>query len=251
MSIDRPYRRTCRPFVDGSYTDGDRWMYMVHPKFAQSPVQYIRAFLLLLKDLQELFDYIEPADKNLTCYSYRTHALLIRACLEFEANSTAILTENGYTKTGGMTMNEYQKIDLTHRLSSYQVKVPNWNGSKNMRTPFSAWATGGRLAWYETYNLTRHNRHAGFEEATFDHLLDACCGVLVILSAQFETNNFTPGNYLKAWGGPNDGMVNGIGDYFRVKFPQDWPQELRYEFDWQELEREADPFQNFDYSKLI
>lgn len=250
MSINRPYRRTCRQFVDGSYTEGGRWEYMVHPKYAQSPGHYVRGFLLLLKDLQELFDYVEPADCNLACYSYRIHALLLRACVEVEANCKAILKENGYTKSHDMNMDDYKKINATHRLSSYQVKVPYWSGTKDIRTPFAAWATSGTLPWYKAYNTTKHDRHAEFEEATFDHLIDACCGVLAILSAQFETNDFSPGNTLLALEGPNDGMESGIGGYFRVKFPDDWPQELRYEFDWQKLKNEPDPFQTIDYSMI-
>ncbi|MEW6241765.1 MAG: hypothetical protein AB1564_13240 [Chloroflexota bacterium] len=250
MSINRPYRRTCRQFVDGLYTEGGRWGYMIHPKFAQSPEHYIRAFLLLLKDLQELFDYIEPADENLSCYSYRIHALLLRACVEVEANCKAILVENGYTKSGDMNMSDYKKINTTHRLSSYQVKVPYWRGTGDLRTPFSAWSTYSTLPWYESYNITKHDRHMGFKEATLGNLLDACCGVLVILSAQFGTNDFSPSNTLLAVGGPNDGMESGIGEYFRVKFPDDWPPELRYDFDWQKLKTEQDPFQTIDYSKI-
>jgi len=250
MSVNRPYRRTCRQFIDGSYTEGGRSAYITHPKFAQSPGHYVRAFLLLLKDLQELFDYIEPADSNLSCYSYRIHSLLLRACVEVEANCKAILKENGYIKSRDMSMDDYKKINTTHRLSSYQVKVPYWSGTKDTRAPFAAWATGGTLPWYKAYNTTKHDRHVEFEEATFDHLIDACCGVLVILSAQFETHDFSPGNTLLALGGPNDGMESGIGEYFRVKFPDDWPQDLRYEFDWQQLKDEPDPFQNIDYSKI-
>lgn len=250
MPVIRPYRRTCRQFVDGKYTEGGRWKYMIHPKFAQEPGHYIRAFLLLLKDLLELFDYIEPADGNLSCYSYRIHALLLRACVEVEANCKAILKENRYTKAGDMNMGDYKKINTSHHLSSYQVKVPYWSGTSDTRSPFSAWSTGSSLLWYEAYNITKHDRHADFKKATFEHLLDACCGVLVILSAQFETNDFSPGNSLLALEGSNDGMESGIGGYFRVKFPDDWPPDLRYEFDWQKLKNEPDPFQTIDYSKI-
>jgi len=250
MPVNRPYRRTCRQFVDGGYTEGGRSEYVIHPRFAQSPGHYIRAFLLLLKDLQELFDYVEPADGNLFCYSYRIHALLLRACVEVEANCKAILKENGYTKKGDMNMGDYKKINTTHRLSSYQVKVPYWNGTRDIRSPYSAWSIGGSLPWYEAYNVTKHDRHADFQKATFEHLLDACCGVLVILSAQFGTNDFSPENPLLALEGPNDGMEDGIGGYFRVKFPDDWPPDLRYEFDWQSLKSEPDPFQAIDYSKI-
>src|SRR3989337_3214548 len=145
MDVNRPYRRTCRKFIDGRYSEGDCGKYMIHPEYAQSPSHYVRAFLLLLKDLQELFDYIEPADNNLTCYSYRIHSLLLRACVEFEANCKAILSENGYTKASDMNMRDYRKINETHRLSSYQVKIPYWNGTEDIRTPFSTWSTGNPL----------------------------------------------------------------------------------------------------------
>jgi hypothetical protein len=171
MPVNRPYRRTCRQFVDGEYTVGGRWRYMVHPKFALSPEHYVRAFLLLMKDLHELFDYVEPADKNLECYSYRIHALLLRTCVEVEANCKAILSENGYARAGDWNMGDYKKIERTHLLSAYEVKVPNWTGTLAVRAPFAAWASGGSLPWYQTYNTTKHDRHAKFEEATFEHML--------------------------------------------------------------------------------
>lgn len=223
---------------------------MVHPKFAESPEHYVRAFLIILKDLQELFDYVEPADKNLSCYSYRIHALLLRACVEVEANCKAILRENGYSRPGDWTMNDYKKIEKTHLLSLYEVKVPNWSGINAIRSPFSAWSNGGSLPWYQAYNTTKHDRHSAFEEATFQHLIDACCGLLAILSAQFETNDFSPGNDLLVVDGPRDGMESGIGGFFRVRFPANWPTELQYDFDWKKLEDESDPFQNIDYSQI-
>lgn len=250
MSVIRPYRRTYRQFLDGRYTEGGRARYVLHSEFANSPAQYVRAFLLLLKDLKDVFDYVEPADVNLSCYSYRIHALLVRACVEVEANCKAILKENGYTKTGDMNMGDYRKIDVTHRLSSYEVKVPYWNGSDYVRRPFKPWSIGGSLPCYQAYNTTKHDRHIEFEEATFEHLMDACCGVLVILSSQFGEEDFTPGDTLISVGGPNDGMETGIGGYFRVKFPNDWPLELRYDFDWQILKDESDPFQTIDYSQI-
>lgn len=142
MPIDRPYHRTCRQFIDGEYQEGGRGGYMIHPKFAQSPAHYVRAFLLILKDVQELFDYVEPADKNLQCYSYRIHALLLRACVEVEANCKAILQENGYSRAGDWNMNDYRKVEHTHRLSKYEVEVPHWSGSAALRRQFSR----GRLA---------------------------------------------------------------------------------------------------------
>jgi len=145
-------------------------------------------------------------------------------------------------------MRDYKKIEKTHLLSSYVVKAPHWNGVKATRMPFSAWSSGAPLPWYDAYNITKHDRHSEFEEATFEHLIDACCGLLVILSSQFETEDFSPGEELWACGGSDDGMESGIGGYFRVKFPTNWQSSLQYDFNWHQLRAEADPFQNYDYS---
>jgi hypothetical protein len=145
MPIDRPYRRTCRQFADGSYDEGGRSLYIEHPKFANSPQQYIRAFLLIQKDLLELFDFVEPSDKNLNCFSYRIHELHTRTCIEIEANCKAILTENGYAKSGNLNMPDYKKLNATHRLSSYEIKLPLWHGTRGTRAPFLPWGSDGGL----------------------------------------------------------------------------------------------------------
>lgn len=98
MGISLPYKRTVRPFKDNSYQSNGKGEYVSHPDFANFPEHYIRAFLLIQKDLLKLFDYIEPADENLNTFSYRVHELLTRTCIEVEANLKAILLENGYTK---------------------------------------------------------------------------------------------------------------------------------------------------------
>jgi hypothetical protein len=48
-------------------------------------------------------------------------------------------------------------------------------------------------------------------------------------------------------------MQSSIGDYFRIKFPDDWPKEERYSFsvqDWQVMSKESAPFQKIDYSQI-
>lgn len=248
MPINRPYHRTCRQFTNGSYSEGGQANYILDARYAKSPEHYIRAFLILLKDVQELFDYIEPAHTNRSCYSFRIHQLLLRACIEVEANCKGILTENGYTRSGHMNMGDYKKINISHRLSSYQVRLPLWNGIGNTRSPFSDWATGGLLQWYQAYNKTKHDRHGAFEQATFEHMIEAVCGLQILLSSQFYTHDFGPSDYFLAEG-PDDGMEFGIGGYLRVKFPDDWPVDERYEFDWNSTKDESAPFQMFNYSE--
>ncbi|MDN7558133.1 hypothetical protein [Burkholderia orbicola] len=254
MAIAKPYRRTCRQLIDGSYAQGGHGRYVVHPAYSKSPEHYVRAFLVLQKDLQELFDYVEPSDQNLSCYSYRIHELLMRACMEVEANCKAILTENGVALREYANMTDYRKVEQSHKLSAFQVGVPTWHGKSALRTPFAKWANQAanqpadqKLPWYDTYNNTKHNRTANFHEATFEHMLDAVCAVVAILSAQFRDEDFSNSDALVAVGGSRDGMETAIGGYFRVKFPT-WPDGERYDFDWGALEKEADPFANFVYA---
>lgn len=246
MPITKPFKRTIRQFTDNSYANSGKSDYIIHNKYAQSPEQYVRAFLLLQKDLINLFEYIEPADKNLNTYSYRIHELILRSCIEFEANCKAILLENDYTKKDNLNIFDYKKINITHRLSSYKVQLPIWSGKTNIRKPFEEWVTGGSLSWYQTYNKIKHNRNIEFEQATFDTLINAISGLFVILSAQFYTYDFIPGNsYLLI-----ESSNAGIGDYFIIEFPKDWKEEEKYDFsneDWQKMKFETDPFQKHIY----
>lgn len=243
--IERPYKRTARPFPNGSYLHGPR-RYIRDPRFAKDAAMYIRGFMLLQKDLEHLFEYIEPDDHNLECYSFRVYDLLLRASIEVETNCKAILQENGYAKTSNLTMNDYKKIEASHRLSGFEVKMPVWRGRNGIRGPFRVWSVDQALPWYQAYNKTKHNRSEAFKDATFKHAIDAVCGVLVVLSAQFTIEDFplTEGYVGK---GASHGFECAIGDYFVVRYPE-WPYEERYNLkEWEMLRKEPDPFQNFPY----
>ena len=147
MSITKPYRRTCRQFADGSYSEGGRWMYLLHPKYAKDPRHYVRAFLLIQQDVLELFSYVEPSDANLSTYSHRIQQLLMRSCVEIEANFTAIFLDNEYSRAmSGQNLNtgDYKLINLSHRLSAYQVRIPGWKGAAGIRRPFAPWLSNLR-----------------------------------------------------------------------------------------------------------
>jgi hypothetical protein len=247
MSIPRPFKRNIRQFTDGHFSEGGRAAYILHKDYSQDPEHYIRAFLIIQKDLLNLFDYIEPSDKNLHTYSFRIHELLLRICVEIEANCVAILSENGYNKAGNWTMDDYRKINATHRLSSYEVKLPIWYGQKNIRKPFDNWSTLTSLPWYKAYNETKHDRHGKFANATFEHLTDAVSALVAILASQFYTYDFSPSDTLLSIGEHNDGMESAIGNYFRVMFPTDWNQNDKYQFHWQGLETHPNPIDTIIY----
>ena len=218
--------------------------------FANEPEHYVRAFVLIQKDLQDIFEYVEPADANICCYSYRIHALHMRTCIEIEANFKAILVENGYSGPGDWNMKDYSKLEQTHKLSAYECKLPVWRGVQHTRKPFSSWSTGAKLSWYEAYNAAKHDRHDQFPQANFNNLLDAICGLVALLSSQFHTWEFSPSPprlALEGIGGPPQGFDSAIGEYFHVKFPTVWPAADQYDFDWPSMKSEPDPFDTLTF----
>lgn len=194
MAITQPFYRTCRQFTDGQYADGGKAHYIQDKAFAKDGAHYVRVLILTQKDLLELFEFIEPDDKNNDTYSYRTHALLMRTAIELEANCRAILVENGFPKSGRWTMGHYKQLEQTHRLSEYELVLPMWNWppATRMRKRFEKWATGGALPWWVAYNEAKHDRHEKFAKATISNLVDAVCALVAILSAQFHTHDFSP-----------------------------------------------------------
>ncbi len=247
MSLQKPYKRTVRQLIDNSYAHNGNGQYIGHDHYADSPEHYLRAFNILLKDFINLLDYIEPSDINLNTYSYRIHELLLRTCIEIEANFVAILSENGYQKNGNWNMSDYKKVNESHHLSSYEVGIPNWKGEKLLRKPFEDWNQDNALTWFRAYNKTKHDRHSEFEKANFQNLTDAICGLAVLLASQFMDNSFSSTDTLLSLGGPNDGFDESIGGYFRVKFPRDWTEEEKYGFNWQELKMDGNPIETFNY----
>jgi hypothetical protein len=245
MPLERPYFCTARPRVDGRFY-ADRDGYVSDPRYAHRPEQSVRAFILLQKDLQEVFDYIEPADSNAECYSYRLQELLARACIEVEANCKAILAANAYKKSGNLNILDFHQVEQSHRLSGYRVRLPTWTGEQAERAPFANWASDHRLSWYRAYNASKHDRHGSFSEANLRHAVDAVCACLVLLSAQFCTEDFVSWNDVLFTGSTRHGMEGGIGGYFGVAFP-DWPLEERYDFRWQDLKDADEPFARYPY----
>lgn len=152
MGLKKPYKRTVRQLADNSYSNSGNSGYIKHPDYADSPEKYIRSFLLIQNDIQKLFEYVEPVDKNKDAYSYRIHKLFVRVCIEVEANCKAILFENGYRKRGDLNMSDYRLIEKTHKLSVYDVVLPRWEGKYRRYRPFDKWAENKKLYWYQYYN---------------------------------------------------------------------------------------------------
>ena len=218
-------------------------MYIIHKDYAPDAAHYIRAFELLQQDFLRLFEYIEPADSNEGTYSFRCMEVLVRACGEVESNCKAILKANGYVRSEESKMPDYRKLEVTHHLSSYSVRLPVWRGMQAVRRPFALWAEGKSPTWYKDYHGVKHSRHEEFEKASFANVIDAMSGVVALLASQFYTYDFKPQGWGTHIGQPDGGYEIAIGNYFHVRFPTNWNASDCYDFDWQALKSNPNPFQ--------
>lgn len=259
MSQPKPYFLTARQFMDGEYMEGGRYLYIKHPDYSNKPTNYVRAFMLIQKDVLELFNYIEPSRTNLKTYSFRIHELFMRTCIELEANFKNILFSNKYSTKKNLNIEDYYKINSSHFLSSYIVKPPYWSGDLRgeVRHPFRQWAnpkdpkTPWSLQWYTDYNSVKHDRVNSLHLANFENLLDAFGALVILLTSQYLFEDFSKGNdYLIANTEPGDSYDLAIGGQFRVRVPGNLPKQHRYEFNWQDLSNSNSPFVKYDYDSL-
>ncbi|MEK6152076.1 hypothetical protein WIW50_02385 [Flavobacteriaceae bacterium 3-367] len=264
MSFDKPFHRNYRPVKNGPQQGYSDWAYIIDKGYAQNPEHYTRAFLIIQEDILKLFQFIEPSDINSNTYSYRTHELLVRTCIEVEANFKAILKENIYSpkhqsgRRAGQVrtdkewnIGDFKIVNKTHHLDDYSIILPFWNGVKNIRRPFKAWKINDGLTWYQAYNKSKHDRLTNFKDASLDNLIDAYAGLCILLSSQFRHVDFQPGpDILHTQGYNYFGGGFGIGDYLMVDFPDDWADQEKYEFDWTMLKNEKVRFRKIDYNNL-
>ena len=247
-----PYHRCYRPLIKRSNSLSFESCYLRDDDYAIKPYSYTRAFLQLQKEMEELFLYVAPADKNLKTYSYQIHELLIRICVEIEANFKAIFAENHYSKQEkDYTIGDFWKINVSHRLSEYKVKMPTWEGKNKVFVPFSGWNTSISLPWYRAYNRSKHNRDKFFTEANLMHLMNAFCGLYVVLTAQFECHDYLSGHEIIVVGGKDsyyDGEF-GLGDMLQTIFPE-WPEEEKYDMDSGLVCESPHRFRRFDYDAI-
>lgn len=261
MSFKKPFHRNYRKMRPGHNAGYSDWAYIVDREYAIDPQHYTRAYSIIQSDIINLFQYIEPTDINNSTYSFRTHELLMRTCIEVEANFKAILRENIFTPTNlkgeprqerSWTINDFKIINKTHHLDAYTVEFPFWRGSEGIKRPFENWEANKPLAWYQAYNNSKHDRLNNFHEANLGNLLLAFSGLFVLLSSQFRTESFaTGGRGLELSIDSFFPGDFGLGGFLMINFPDNWTEDEMYDFDWTLLKRSKERFEKFNYNSLL
>lgn len=249
MGIPKPYRRICRPFANGHYINDLEATYCTDPRNADDSNDLIRGYHLLEKELYKIFEYVEPSDANLECYSHQIYALLLRASTEFESNARAILCANGYSKTNKLTITDYFKINAATKLSEYSVTIPIWSGNHKVFKPLRSWGSGHHLPWYQNYNEAKHHRSEKFFHASIENVIHAVGSVFCILFSQFHIFAFDPHHPISGFCiGDNDNLWSHEACLLAIEPPNSWQADEKYDFDWASLRDDQDPFQKYIFN---
>jgi hypothetical protein len=256
MGIDKPFHRNIRSHIPSPNAGYNSSAFIRDRDYARNSINYLRAYFIIQGDFEKLCEYIEPSPESLTTYSYRIHELLMRICIELEANLKAILAEN-INSARQLNMGIYRKIDVTHHLSSYELVLPTWHGPRRLIKPFESWlgakgyGTGKSPDWYNAYNASKHDREEAFKQSNMKYLIDALAGLLVVISSQFRTETFSAGGDTISGGSSSyHELKPAIGSLFRIQFPDDWADSEKYDFDWQKLQKDTVRFSKIDYDKI-
>lgn len=256
MGIGKPYKRLWRP-LKGYDSMGLIWQedhpvatidYLEDNRFVGQAEMgsLVTTAHLIVRDLYEVFNYIEPCDANQNVYSHRIYELFLRTATEFESNCKGILRDNDYTKAErDMNIVDYFKIAFVAKLQDYKVNFERWGTHREFR-PFAGWNQTSQvpLTWYQEYNNVKHNRYTNFSKANLENLMSAVAGLLCILHAQIGENMDRAcfeGNGIAQ---PRQDEV--ITNSFTIKAPTFTDAE-QYEFIWDDIKGNSDAVQKYSF----
>lgn len=254
-TLSKPYHRMWRPMkgfeskIQRILCDGKTPSieYLIDDLFAdqaEKKSQIISAHLIL-KDLYELFNYVEPCDKNKIVYSHRIYELFLRVCTEVESNMKGILKANGYSSTTSFKMNnDYFKLKNACHLDEYKIKFERWKENVDF-TPFSQWnnTSYSSLTWYKDYNDVKHDRYKEFEKANLENLMNSIAALLCLLHAQYG-EDMADACHLGISAMQNNQLMVDT-DTFVLEAPDFAGDE--YEFDWDSIKLQSNPVDNYNF----
>jgi hypothetical protein len=252
MALSQPFYRICRPFTEGVWwRAAGQEPYVLDPRYCPNRTHFLHAYHLLEIELLKVFDYVAPADANREVFSHELYQLLLRACTEVEANARAILAANGYERKGkgNWDITDYRKVEQACRLSEYAVTLPIWDGTQSRRIPFENWRSDHSdhsLEWYLAYNQVKHNRSANFRHANLENVLEAICGVFVLLFAQFHVLAFDAFHVVSRFKSDGDVLAHE-NSLFEIELAKGWQPEEKYDFDWSAIKIGPTPISSFAF----
>lgn len=140
--------------------------------------------------LRTCFQVVGPSEPNFGVFGGEFRNILLLAATEVEAQWKAILRANGYAAqdpNSRWNTRDYHKLEAALRLADYAIEFPEYPWIEPV-APFRGWSaanTTGSIAWYDAYNMVKHDREQHGSQATLIRSLEAVAAVVVMGVAQF------------------------------------------------------------------
>lgn len=142
---------------------------------------YVSSLRLLVADLEEVFQYVEPSDENLKVFSHRLYAVLLRACTEVESLLKEYERALGDQSRKFTCMKEYSSLEREYQLAKVGVNALMWMPKARRLYPFAEWVSPEPyLPWYRSYNAVKHDRQKAFCEANLENALSAVSAAFML-----------------------------------------------------------------------
>ncbi|RZK01516.1 MAG: hypothetical protein EOO43_24440 [Flavobacterium sp.] len=143
---------------------------------------------VLIQKLDEIFLFVEPSNITKETYSHKIRELLILSCTEVENFWNYYLKlclvpkrKNGYSTK------EYVQLKEKLYLSDFEFSLKSCPELGVIR-PFETWDSSSptqSLFWYNSYNKTKHDRTANFNQATLWNSINAVVACLILHCVKF------------------------------------------------------------------
>jgi len=152
----------------------------------------IRSYANLCKEMDEIFNYINPTPKNNQTFGHKCRELLILACTEFEYLVLQFLKENNYPAKKRYTTEDYYVAQEVFKLNEYAVQLKMYP-MFGLIAPFYGWDKSQptkSMRWYDSYNKVKHDRGGNFEESNLINMIFSVSAIHIILVAQYGERIF-------------------------------------------------------------
>jgi hypothetical protein len=142
----------------------------------------------LMAYLQSLFEVIHPSSANLNAFGSRIRNVLILASTEVEAQWHGVLKANHVDPQGRYyNTKDYIRLLELLKLGAYEICLSRYPDLGSI-APFASWrqmSPTKSLDWYDSYNMTKHDRESQLPAAQLRHAIAAVAALPVLAAAQF------------------------------------------------------------------
>lgn len=143
--------------------------------------EHARYFSILINDLVQIAEFVEPSRKNYNVFSIRNTKFLLTVCSEVDVVLNILYRFLGGNKSEP-NMSDYKAILMKTKpkIRNEKVHFPKW-GIKVR--PFSEWSkkTPTPLSWWRDYNKVKHERHLHYRDAKLSNCLRSIGALLIVL----------------------------------------------------------------------